>query len=135
MGPIGTGRSFTTRIDERNGVTRLALWGELDLSTVPFLIEQLTALEQVGGSTIMLDLRELTFIDSSGLHAIVQAYRRSELNRHQLLLVGANPTARRLFELTGTEFLLDGRGTSEVLGRFAREEVQTADLHGVPDHA
>lgn len=132
---MGTGRSFTTRIDERNGVTRLALCGELDLAAAPTLVEELTALEREGVRAIMLDLRELTFIDSSGLHAIVQAYRRSQLNRHQLLLVGANPHARRLFELTGTEFLLDAKGTSRVLGRFAREEVQMADVQGVSGHA
>ena len=113
-----TGQAFISRIEARNGVTSVALSGELDMATVPDLNDQFAALEQGGTKAIVLDIRDLTFIDSSGLHAIVRAHRRSEENGHRLLFVGANPLARRLCEITGTEFLLDGKGTAEVLGRF-----------------
>lgn len=66
----------------------------------------------------MLDLRELTFVDSSGLHALVGAYNRSELNGHRILLVGASRSLRRLCEMTGTEFLFDPKGTAHLLDRF-----------------
>ena len=104
---MGTGQALTTRIDARNGVTSIAFSGELDLATVPVMNDQLAALEQDDTKVIVLDLRDLRFIDSSGLHEIVQAYRRSESNGHRLLVVGANPLTRRLCELTGTEFILD----------------------------
>ncbi|HEX6580964.1 MAG TPA: STAS domain-containing protein [Actinomycetota bacterium] len=105
-----TSQALTTRIDARNDVTSIALSGELDMATVPILNDQLTALEQDGSKVILLDLRDLNFIDSSGLHAFVQAYSRSQQNGHRFLLVGASPIAQRLFEITGTEFLLDGAG-------------------------
>lgn len=131
VGPMETGQAFTTRIDSRNDVTSIALGGELDMATVPMLAEQLTAVEQDGAKVIMLDLRGLRFVDSSGLHEFVRAHRRSELNGHRLVFVGANPSARRLCEITGTEFLLDAKGTAEVLGRFTSDGAATEDQDGV----
>ncbi len=99
--------ALSTRIDARDPVTSIALTGELDMATVPKLVDQLTALERDGAKTIVLDVRDLRFIDSSGLHALVRAYERSERDGHRFLLVGANPFVRRLCQITGTEFLLD----------------------------
>lgn len=128
---MGASQVFTTRSDARNGVTSIALSGELDLATVPALNDQLAALEQDGGpKTIVLDLRDLGFIDSSGLHALLGAYSRSQLNGHRLLLVGANPTLRRLCEITGTEFILDAEGTAELLARFTGDGSRMGDGDG-----
>lgn len=121
------GQALSSRIDARNGVTTIALSGEIDLATVSILNDQLAALEQDGCGAVMLDLREVRFIDSSGLNALVRAYMRAENNGHRFLLVGASPLARRLCEMTGTEFLLDGDGTTQLLGRSAGERAPTMD--------
>lgn len=121
------GQALSSRIDARNGVTTIALSGEIDLATVSILNDQLAALEQDGCGAVMLDLREVRFIDSSGLNALVRAYMRAENNGHRFLLVGASPLARRLCEMTGTEFLLDGDGTTQLLGRSAGERAPTTD--------
>jgi anti-sigma B factor antagonist len=136
---MGTGETFSTRIDARNGVTSIALIGELDLATVPVLNNQLAALEQNGTKAIVLDLRDLRFVDSSGLHEIARAYRRSETSGRRLLVVGANPLTRRMCEITDTEFLLDAQGTAQLLGRFtgdgngSRTEQQDRDV-GAESH-
>lgn len=127
---MGTGQALTTRIDARNGITSMALSGELDMATVPILEDQFADLEQNGAKAIVLDLRDLGFIDSSGLHALVRAHRRSETNGHRLLLVGANPTARRLCEMTGTEFLLDSQGTAQLLDRFTGDGSRAGNRDG-----
>ena len=128
---MGTSQALTTRIDARNGVTSIALLGELDMATVPILNDQLTALERSGAMAILLDLRELRFIDSSGLHALLRAHKRFETTGHRFLLVGASPIARRLCEITGTEFLLDAKGTADLLGRFTGDG---SDEAGVEQH-
>ncbi|HSJ50153.1 MAG TPA: STAS domain-containing protein [Actinomycetota bacterium] len=127
---MGTDQAFRTRIDAGSGVTTVALLGELDMATVPILNDQLASLEQDGTKAIVLDLRDLRFVDSSGLHALVRAYRRSETNGHRLLLVGANPSTRRLCEMTGTEFLLSATATGEVLGHFNGDVSRTKDREG-----
>lgn len=98
---------FSAESDSRNGVASIALCGELDMATLPDLEGHLAPFESNGVSAIMLDLGELTFIDSTGLHALVREKERARAHGQQLILVGARPSARRLFELTCTEYLLD----------------------------
>jgi anti-anti-sigma factor len=77
------------------------------------LVDNLAPFEGNDVSTIVLDLQDLTFIDSSGLLAVLEARRRAMSNGHRLLLSGASPVARRLIELTGTQSLLDEQGVPD----------------------
>jgi anti-sigma B factor antagonist len=106
MGPQPT---FATRVEARDGVAIMALSGELDMSTAPILREELAQVEHSGPPAIVIDLRDVTFIDSSGLKEFLEAKSRAQSNGHRLLMSGANPQARRLFELTGTQSLLGER--------------------------
>jgi anti-anti-sigma factor len=117
---MGSAPLLTAHVESRNGVARIAVSGELDLSTVPALMEQLAHVEQDGVTAIMLDLRDLTFIDSSGLHALLQARDRAKTNGHRLIWVGAGPPARGLFEITGTQFLLDEHEAVGAMEQFTR---------------
>jgi anti-sigma B factor antagonist/stage II sporulation protein AA (anti-sigma F factor antagonist) len=49
----------------------------------------------------VLDLAGLEFIDSAGLHALLDAQVRAELNGHELVLTRVPAQALRLFSLTG----------------------------------
>ena len=104
---------FSVHVTSDNDVAWLALRGELDMSVVDRLKEPIATFEGSDVASIVLDLRDLTFVDSSGLHAILGARRRSEANGHQLRVVGASPTVRRVFEITGTGFVIDD---SEAVG-------------------
>jgi anti-sigma B factor antagonist len=104
--------SFATRIQEHDGVAVMALSGELDMATAPILRRNLAQIEDGGAPAITLDLREVTFIDSSGLKELVEASLRAQSNGHRLLMSGPSPAAKRLFELTGMQFLLEEQGAS-----------------------
>jgi anti-sigma B factor antagonist len=118
---------FGTRVEEHDGVAVMALSGELDTASVPILRENLAPLEGNGLSTIVLDLRDLTFIDSSGLLAFLEARRRAMSNGHRLVMSGASSAAQRLFELTETQFLLDEQVIPDGLVRFFRDWVRRTD--------
>jgi anti-anti-sigma factor len=115
---MGFAPEFTARIDSRNGVVNIALSGELDRTTVPILEDHLASFEDDGVTAIMLDLRELTFLDRSAMHVFLAARERAYSKGHRLILVGANPSVRRLFELTDTEFLLNDQDAAGVLDVF-----------------
>jgi anti-sigma B factor antagonist len=115
---MGSAPSFTARVETRNGVGRILLRGELDTAAVPLLKEHVENVEQSGVAAIVLDLRDLTFIDGSGLRAFGQAKTRASANGHRLLVIGASPATRRLFELTRTEYLLDDEEVVSVLAQF-----------------
>jgi anti-sigma B factor antagonist len=123
---MGSEPQFSATINSRNGVASIALRGELDLASVSDLEGHLAPFERDGVSAIMLDMRELTFIDSVALSSIVRARQRAESNGQRLILVGARPTARRLFELTSREYLLDDEETVGVLSRFVGSETREA---------
>ena len=103
---MGSAPSFSARAESRYGVTTIALCGELDMATVPLLEQHLAEFDGDEVETIALDLRDLTFIDSSTIHAFVAARGRAEVNGYQLILVNASEPAQREFELSGIQHLL-----------------------------
>jgi anti-sigma B factor antagonist len=73
--------------------------GELDLATAPALDETLQQ-AQLQARLVVLDLRELDFMDSSGAHTIVSASLRARLNGGRLVVVRGRPHIDRVFVLT-----------------------------------
>ncbi len=108
---------FTVRVVSGIVETTIALSGELDMATVPTLEEHLVRAESDGAAAIMIDLRELTFMDSTGLHAFLGARNRADTTGRPLLLIGAQAPVRRLFKLTGQDGLLDDENVVGVLRR------------------
>jgi len=117
-------------VQVRNGVALVAVGGELDMATTPDLVDRLTHLERTDVESILLDLREVTFLDSSAIHAFLTAHHHAQENGHRFILVGANARAQRVFELTGAEFLLHENRTAEAVVQFTRPA--SADPHQDP---
>ena len=109
---------FNTQVETRNGVTHMAMAGELDLGTAPILHDLLSSAEADGVHSILLDMRDLKFIDSTGLRSVLGGWTRAHDNGHRLVLVGANRSIRRLCRITDTEFLLDAAEGTQVLEEF-----------------
>jgi anti-sigma B factor antagonist len=130
---MGFAPQFTTRIESRNGVARIALEGELDMVTVPVLSDHLARFEADGVVGIMLDLRGLTFVDCSGLRIFLAARDRSKASGHRFILIGVSPAGRRLFELTRTQFLLDEQEAVSLLDRFTQSGADRAVQSAVVD--
>jgi anti-sigma B factor antagonist len=74
--------------------------GEVDLSTAAALGRELAA-ARVEADTVLLDLSEVTFIDSSGLHLLLEASHSSAVTDWSLFVVPSE-AVRRLVELSGT---------------------------------
>lgn len=76
--------------------------GEIDISTVTRMRECLFELA-ASGQPLMADLDKVTFIDSSGLAALVGAAKRVAAHGGSLSAVCARPTIQQLFRLTGID--------------------------------
>jgi anti-sigma B factor antagonist len=83
------------------------LGGELDMSTVPILEARLREALDGGGRRLVVDLRGLDFMDSTGLTLLVRWGLGAEQDGYDLALVRGEDRVHRLFELTG----LDSRFT------------------------
>ena len=115
---MGSSPEFTAHAESRNGIARIELKGELDIATVPVLKDHLAQYQQNGVRAIMVDFRELEFIDSSGLHALLEARALADSNGHELILVGVGEPALSLFALTKTEFLMNEEKAVPALDQF-----------------
>lgn len=80
---------------------RVVAIGELDLSSADHLRDQLDRLFSERCPSVVLDLRELEFMDSTGLALIIEAQQRCREDGCELSLIQGPPQVRRLFEITG----------------------------------
>ena len=91
------------RVDEERpeeGVFVLAVAGEVDLHVAPALRERLHRAVDVAGRAVILDLSDVTFVDSMALSVIVGAGKRARARQSQVRLVVSRPEIRRVFEIT-----------------------------------
>jgi anti-sigma B factor antagonist len=77
--------------------------GELDLATVPRLDDELTRLRETGVRELVLDLRGVTFMDSTGLSLTLRWSLAANRDGFDFSLVRGQGPIRRLFELTGMD--------------------------------
>jgi anti-anti-sigma factor len=75
--------------------------GELDLDVAPKLRACLDELIDSGAETIVIDLLEVTVIDSAGLGALVEAGRRLRRCDGELVLVADSPSLTKLLTISG----------------------------------
>jgi anti-sigma B factor antagonist len=79
-----------------------SLQGELDGATAGQLLTVFEPLVQRGGS-LTLDLSELAFLDSSGVHAIQQIGRQLDARGREVILRSPSSAALRVLEIVGAE--------------------------------
>jgi anti-sigma B factor antagonist len=82
------------------GAVRVALRGELDLEHAYTFDEELRRVEGRKPPCLVLDLRGLSFLDSSGLARLLAARRRARRDRRRLLLVRGSTAVQRLMAIT-----------------------------------
>ena len=97
---------FRVDVSREGDTARLRLAGELDLDTTPILQAKIAALRETGVRSLVLDLTGLEFIDSSGLHCILDWDAESRQDGFTIALIPGPPAVRRIFELTNTDTLL-----------------------------
>ena len=92
---------------ERDGVVHtIRLQGELDLAYADDLERELLRIEASDAQSIVVDLSQLGFIDSTGVRVLIGAHERSRSHANRLGLLRGPTAVQRVFELTGIADLL-----------------------------
>ena len=81
----------------------LRLAGDFDVYTAPQLRERVIELVDGGTRHVMADLREVTFLDSTGLGALIGGLKRLRARDGSLTLVIGTDRIRRIFRITGLD--------------------------------
>jgi anti-sigma B factor antagonist len=95
-----TGRlgSMSIRSEREGDTHRIELSGELDLDGAPAVEEELMRSEDSDATSIVIDLRRLEFIDSTGIRLLVMSAKRCQDGR--LSIVRGPKQVHRVFEIT-----------------------------------
>lgn len=93
--------------EERDGLVHVALRGELDLSTVGQVQDELRRVEALAPPLVVLDLSRLTFLDSSGLRCVVTAAERAKGQERRFVVVRGPQPVQRVFSITRLEDRLE----------------------------
>jgi anti-sigma B factor antagonist len=105
----GTGNGGTKVVEQELRVTvesapsgpTVRVWGEVDVQTSPVLDEQLQSVLDQGPSSVVVDLGEVTFLDSTGLSVLIAGLKRCQAAGGSLRVVAPQPNVRRVLEITG----------------------------------
>ncbi|HEV2062392.1 MAG TPA: STAS domain-containing protein [Solirubrobacteraceae bacterium] len=99
---------FSIEVSERDGRLEVKPRGELDMASAPEL-EQTIMPRLESGAWVLLDLRSLDFIDSSGLRVVVGAHRAAEETGGRFTCVRGAPgtTVHRIVEIAGIDGVIE----------------------------
>jgi anti-sigma B factor antagonist len=100
---------FRIEVEREPDHARVRPVGELDLATVATLEQELARVRESGVPAVVLDLRGLTFMDSTGLSLTLRWALEASRDGFDFSLVRGKGAIRRLFELTGMDHRLPFR--------------------------
>jgi anti-anti-sigma factor len=92
--------------DRADGV-HVELTGELDISSASSVESRLIEVEERAPDRLVLDLRRVNFIDSTGLSMIINADGRAKKAGRRLTIVSGDGVPRRILRTVGLEDRLD----------------------------
>jgi anti-anti-sigma factor len=95
---------FAVDVQRRSDVAIVRPYGELDIATVETLRAALDGVRNTG--RLVLDLRGVSFMDSTGLHLFVALHDRAEREGFQLMLVAPAAPASKVIQLCGLDHVL-----------------------------
>jgi anti-sigma B factor antagonist len=94
-------RPFRCELAESGRTVHVRPHGELDLTTAGVVEDRLRAGEAAGAAWLVVDLRGLTFMDSTGLTLLTRWSLAAERDGYDFGLVAGEARIQRLFEITG----------------------------------
>jgi anti-anti-sigma factor len=100
-------KPFSIDVQRANGLVQVILAGELDIATHGDAEAVLKDVQDSGVPLVVLDLRKLNFMDSTGLRLLVQADARARESGHRLAIVRGPEAVHRVLEITGLDAKLD----------------------------
>jgi anti-sigma B factor antagonist len=102
----GVGSDDAGRSGIANGTVVVTLQGELDMATAPGLGRALTEALDARPPAMVLDLTDLTFLDSTGIRILVTACRRAETDGCPFVLRSPRRSVLKALRLTGVDRLM-----------------------------
>lgn len=94
-------------LTEKNNTTVVDLSGEIDIYTAPKLKETLTPLTEKAGHLLEIDLKNVGYMDSTGLGVFISVLKSSREHNSDFKLLNLQDRVARLFTITGLNEIMD----------------------------
>ena len=104
----------------------LVVAGEIDVFTAPLFKQAVVNLVAEGHRHLFLDMREVSFMDSSGFGALLGATKRLRPEGGSLNLIGCNKTIQRMLHLTRLDTILGVYETEEAAVATAQDRINAS---------
>jgi anti-anti-sigma factor len=95
--------NFRISLEQRQDLAILKLYGEFDMMAAPTFCEIVTAQVKRGIARFVVDLKNLTYIDSRGIHALITMLGAAQQQRGDISLVIGNERIARILALAGVD--------------------------------
>ena len=105
----------------KNGADILEIQGEIDLHVSPQLRDRFGEMASQKKMCVIVNLKGVSYIDSSGLATFIEAYQRLAPHNGQLILCHLSDTVRGVFEIARLEDVLTIVGTEDEALKLAKE--------------
>ena len=93
--------SFRVEVHPERDSVRVVPVGEVDIATVGEVDARLRELDQAGFRELVLDLRQVTFIDSSGMRLVMACHTAASENGTDFTVLEGPPAVQRIFQVAG----------------------------------
>jgi anti-sigma B factor antagonist len=103
------GEAFEVVTDSGDGYVLVSVVGELDVATAPRLRKNLNKALDETRPTLVMDLTEVTFIDSTALGVLIETSKLCDANGGTMRIAVSEPRILKVFEITGLTELFDIR--------------------------
>lgn len=100
---------FSVSVVPDRGEVVVVLTGELDLASADVLERDVRKLRLAGCDRVVVDLRQVEFMDSTGLRLLISLRNTAKREGHRLMVVPGPRQVQRIFDLTATRGLFDWR--------------------------
>jgi len=104
---VSTIPTFDLSVIAEHAHARVCPRGEIDLATAGLLDAQIDELWASGWTDVVVDLREVTFLDSSGLHVLLAHHRRAAERGGRFSIIDGGGPVSRVLALTGMDAVFD----------------------------
>jgi anti-anti-sigma factor len=89
---------FAVEVERRDATVIVAVVGELDIATAPYLEQAFAGLEP-DYETLVVDLSNCAFFASSGISILLEESHRAKTEGVELVVIKAQPQVQRMFDL------------------------------------
>jgi anti-sigma B factor antagonist len=104
----GASQRFVAATEElETGTPVVSVMGEVDLATSPALEQTLLEVDGDRAGEMIVDLSGCSFLDSSGMRALLATRERCEQSSKRQALVLSNPIVMKIFQLTNFDELFE----------------------------